>query len=152
MHPEVYAPRKASSKERPNTKQNKNTMKVKVAQSCPTLCDPMDYIAHGILQARVLEWRDESETTPFQGGLPNPEIEPISPALGVDSLPAKPPGKPKSTGDSNLFLLRHIFLSRESNRGLLHFRWIRYQMSYQGSQAQESESVSRSGSLQSHGL
>ena len=31
-------------------------MKVKVAQSCPTLCDPMDYTAHGILQARILEW------------------------------------------------------------------------------------------------
>ena len=29
---------------------------VKVAQSCPTLCDPMDYTAHGILQARILEW------------------------------------------------------------------------------------------------
>ena len=31
-------------------------MKVKVPQSCPTLCDPMDYIAHGILQAIILEW------------------------------------------------------------------------------------------------
>ena len=30
--------------------------KVKVAQSCPTLCDPMDYTDHRILQARVLEW------------------------------------------------------------------------------------------------
>ena len=29
---------------------------VKVAQSCLTLCDPMDYIVHGILQARILEW------------------------------------------------------------------------------------------------
>ena len=29
---------------------------VKVAQSCLTLCDPMDYTAHGILQARILEW------------------------------------------------------------------------------------------------
>ena len=28
---------------------------VKVAQSCLTLCDPMDYIVHGILQARILE-------------------------------------------------------------------------------------------------
>ena len=27
-------------------------MKVKVAQSCPTLCNPMDYTVHGILQAR----------------------------------------------------------------------------------------------------
>ena len=24
--------------------------------ACPTLCDPMDYIAHGILQARILKW------------------------------------------------------------------------------------------------
>ena len=31
-------------------------MWVKVAQLCPTLCDPMNYIAHGILQARILEW------------------------------------------------------------------------------------------------
>ena len=29
---------------------------VKVAQLCLTLCDPMDYAVHGILQARVLEW------------------------------------------------------------------------------------------------
>ena len=31
-------------------------VKVKVAQLCPTLCDPMDYRVHGILQARILEW------------------------------------------------------------------------------------------------
>ena len=36
-------------------------VKVLVAQSCPALCDPMDYslpgfALHGILQARVLEW------------------------------------------------------------------------------------------------
>ena len=35
--------------------------KGKVAQSCPTLCDPMDgsllgYAVHGIFQARILEW------------------------------------------------------------------------------------------------
>ena len=29
---------------------------VKVAQLCLTLCDPMDYTVHGILQARILEW------------------------------------------------------------------------------------------------
>ena len=33
----------------------------KLLQSCPTLCDPMDYspqssYVHGILQARILEW------------------------------------------------------------------------------------------------
>ena len=30
-------------------------MKVKVTQSCPTLCDPTDYSVYGILQARILE-------------------------------------------------------------------------------------------------
>ena len=29
--------------------------KVKVAQ-CPTLCDPMDYPVHGVLQTKILEW------------------------------------------------------------------------------------------------
>ena len=28
---------------------------VKVAQSCLTLCDPMNYTVHGILQARILQ-------------------------------------------------------------------------------------------------
>ena len=31
-------------------------VKVKVAQLCPTLCNSMDCIVHGILQARILEW------------------------------------------------------------------------------------------------
>ena len=31
-------------------------VKLKVAQLCPTLCDPKDYTVHGILQARMLEW------------------------------------------------------------------------------------------------
>ena len=30
-------------------------LKVKVAQSCPTLCNPMDYTVHGILEARILD-------------------------------------------------------------------------------------------------
>ena len=29
---------------------------MKVAHLCPTLCDPMDYTVHGILQVRILEW------------------------------------------------------------------------------------------------
>ena len=44
-------------------------VKVKVAQSCLTLCDPMDYIVHGILQARLLEW----VPFPSPGDLPNPQ-------------------------------------------------------------------------------
>ena len=60
-------------------------MKVEVAQSCPTLCDPMDYIVHGILQARILEWVD----FPFFRG----SSQPRSPALQADSLSAEPRGK-----------------------------------------------------------
>ena len=69
-------------------------VKVKVAQCCPTLCDPMDRSlpgssAHEILQARILEWI----AIPFLGDLPNPGIEPRSPALQADSLPSEPAGK-----------------------------------------------------------
>ena len=35
---------------------NNVQVKVKLAQLCLTLCDPMDHIVHGILQARILEW------------------------------------------------------------------------------------------------
>ena len=31
-------------------------MKVKITQSCPALCNPMDYTVHGILQVRILAW------------------------------------------------------------------------------------------------
>ena len=31
-------------------------VKVKVAQTCPALCDPMHSTVHGILQVRILEW------------------------------------------------------------------------------------------------
>ena len=43
-------------------------LKVKVAQSCPTFCDPMDYTFHGILQARILEW----VAFPFSRGCSQP--------------------------------------------------------------------------------
>ena len=44
---------------------------------------------------------------PSPGHLPNPRIEPGSPALQADSLPSKPPGKPKhSQGNSIIKALR----------------------------------------------
>ena len=44
-------------------------LKVKVAQSCPILCDPMDCIVHGILKARIMEW----VTFPFSRGSSQPK-------------------------------------------------------------------------------
>ena len=52
-------------------------MCVKVAQLCLTLCDPMDYIVHGILQAKILEWvaisssRGSLQTQGWTPGLPH---------------------------------------------------------------------------------
>ena len=66
---------------------------VKVAQSRPILCNPIDYTAHGILQARTLEW---VASLSLLQGIPNPGTEPRSPALRADSLPAEPQGKPQN--------------------------------------------------------
>ena len=53
---------------------------VKVAPSCLTLCGPMNCTAHGILQARILEWlailfsrgssqpRDQTQVSHIAGG------------------------------------------------------------------------------------
>ena len=50
---------------------SKGFVKVKVAQSCPTLCDPMDYTVHGVLYARILEWL----TFPFSRGSSQPRLQ-----------------------------------------------------------------------------
>ena len=74
----------------------------------------------------------------LQGNLPHPGIKLRSPALQVNSLLSEPPGKPKNTGVGSLSLLQGIFPTQESTRGLLHCRWILYQLSYQGSPFQAS--------------
>ena len=87
---------------------------VKVTQLCLTLYDPMDYTAHGILQARVLEWvafpfsrgssqpRDRIQVSHIAGGfftdwttslVPWPGVEPELPVLEGKVLTAGSPGK-----------------------------------------------------------
>ena len=70
---------------------------------------------------------------PSPGDFPNLGIEPRSPTLQVDSLPAEPPRKPKNRGVGSLSLLQRIFLTQEVNWGLLHCRRLLYQLSNQGS-------------------
>ena len=70
-------------------------MKSEVAQSCPTLCDPMDCSPpgssmHGIVQARILE----CIVFLSPGDLPNLGIELGSPTLQEDSLLSEPPWNP----------------------------------------------------------
>ena len=50
-------------------------------------CSPPRSSVHGILQARILEW----VAIFFSRDLPNPVIEPGSPALQADSLLSEPP-------------------------------------------------------------
>ena len=73
-------------------------MKVKVAQSCPTLCDPMDYTVHRLLQARTLQW----VAVPFSRRSSQPRVKARSPAFQVDSLPAEPQGKPYFSSNFDL--------------------------------------------------
>ena len=76
-----------------------------VAQSCLTLCDPMDCSppgssVHGILQARILEW----VTMPSSGGSSRPRDQTQVSALQADSSPSGPPGKPCSQVKPRIFL------------------------------------------------
>ena len=56
-------------------------VKEKVAQSCPTLCNPMDYPVHGILLARILK---------IQGIFPTQRLNPSLLCCGHIFLPAEP--------------------------------------------------------------
>ena len=73
---------------------------------------------HGILQKLYWSW----QLFPYPRDLPNPGIEPRSPTLQADSLPAELPGKPKNTGMCSLSLLQGIFPAQESNHCLLSYQ------------------------------
>ena len=102
-------------------------VKVKVAQLCLTLCDPMDYRVHGILQARVPEW----VAVPFSGRSSQPrdwtQVSDIAPVF----FTVWASREAMNTGVGSLSLLQGIFPTQELNRGLLHWRLILCQTSYQ---------------------
>ena len=66
-----------------------------VVRLCPSLCNPLDYSTaafsvHGISQAQSLEWL----SLPSPGDLPDPRIQPTSPALAGRFFTTELPGKP----------------------------------------------------------
>ena len=68
---------------------------VLVAQSCLTLCNPMDLAHQAPLSMEFFRqeyWTGLPFTSPAD--LSNPGIKPASSALQADSLPSEPPGKP----------------------------------------------------------
>ena len=89
----------------------------------------MDYIVHGILQARILEW----VAFPFSRGSSQPRdwTQVSWNAGGFFTIWTT--RKPKNTGVSSLSLLQWIFPNQESNQGLLQCRQILYHLSHQGS-------------------
>ena len=64
------------------------------SESCSVISESLRphglYTVHGIFQARILEW----VAFPFSRGFSNSGIQPGSPTLQADSLPAELPGKP----------------------------------------------------------
>ena len=66
-----------------------------VAQLRPTLCDYMNCSLHGS-SVQGISRQEYWSGLPFPslGDLPDPGIEPGSPALQADSLPLESPGKP----------------------------------------------------------
>ena len=104
-------------------------VKVKVTQSCLTLCDPMDYTVHGILQARTLEWIAFC----FSRGSPEPRDQIQVSWIAGRFLTTRATGKSKNTGVGSLSLLQWIFPTQESHPSLLHCGRILYWLNYQGS-------------------
>ena len=106
-----------------------------VAQSCPTLWDPMNWSPPGS------SVRGESPGKNIgvgchvflQGSSQSRDGTQVSHIAGRFFLLSKPPRKPKNTRVGSLSILQRIFPTQESNWGLLHGRWILYQLSYQGS-------------------
>ena len=94
---------------------------MKVAQSCQTLYDPVDYTVHGILQARILEW----VTFPFSRG----SSQSRSPALQVDSLPAEPQGKPHAVVDTLFEKARQVHTEGYATSGNIWTKAIKGEIS-----------------------
>ena len=75
--------------------QSKQMKDSEVAQSCPNLCDPWT-VAYQVPPSMGFSRQEYWSGLPFPspGDLPDPGIEPRSPAFQADALTSEPPGKP----------------------------------------------------------
>ena len=121
-------------------------------------CSPPHSSVHGIFQARILEWvaspfsrgssqsRDQTQVSHIAGGfftiwatrealkiIKCESCSVLSDSLRPHGLysPWNSPGQ--NTRMGRYSRLQGIFPSQGSNPGLLHYRWIFYHLSYQGS-------------------
>ena len=108
-----------------------------VAQSCPTLCDPMNCSppSSSVHGDSPVKNTGEGSHVLLQGIVPTQGSNPGLPHCGwiFLFLPSEPPGKAENPGVGSLSLLQENFLTQELNQGVLHCRQILYQLSYPGS-------------------
>ena len=86
---------------------------MKVSQLCLTLCNPMDYTVHGILQVRILE----QVAFPFSRGSSQPRDQTQVSCIAGGFFTAEPKGKPKNTVLGSLSLLQRIFPTQKIEPG-----------------------------------
>ena len=73
----------------------KSESEVKVAWSCPTPCNPMDYTVHGLLQARILEW----VAIPFSRGSSQPRDQTLVSLIASGFFTSRATKKPCTVGE-----------------------------------------------------
>ena len=80
------------------------------------LCDPMDYSPHQAPLSMGFSRQDYWRGLPFppSGDLPDPGIEPGSPALQADTLLSEPPEKPLRTPSYRMCIFKPHWLHRAS--------------------------------------
>ena len=102
-----------------------------VAQSCLTLCNPMDYSLYDLLCDLPILCTNHYHMVVFSRYVVSNSCNPMDWSLLGSSVHEDSPGK--NTGVGCHFLLQGIFPTEGSNPGLLHCRLILYQLSYEGS-------------------
>ena len=101
-----------AEKKKKNTRcSGENTALPHLGESCSVMSDSAtSWTTQSTEFSRPEYW--SGYLFPPPGDLPNPGIEPRSPTLWVDSLPAEPQGKPKNTRVGSLSLFQRIFLTQ----------------------------------------
>ena len=97
--------------------------KREVAQSCPTLRDPMDSSLHQAPPPMGFSRQEYWSGLPFPspGNLPDPGIEPRSPALSTDTLTSEPQGSVHIPGTREVKQTFKLVIWKKKKKLLVYF-------------------------------
>ena len=99
---------------------NYSMFSVKISQSRPTLCNPMGWMVHGVLQARILEW----VAFPYSRGSSQPRDQTQVSHIAGRFFTSWATREAQEYWSGSLSLLQQIFPTQELKQVLLHCRWI----------------------------